>query len=171
MGRLMITLAIIFSSTVHVFAQIQLDQIDSTNNSMSYGIVNPNRYKAHPGVLIGYRGFRNHFLELGMMYAGGRHGITGFELTTISNLKKEDHLAGVSIGYFSGFAYMEVGIIGTVYSDFQNVTPYLKPSFGLGAGGFGTVNYGINIPIGRNHFKEQVSLHELRLIIRWPLSI
>ena len=122
------------------------------------------------GPTIGYRGFRNHFLELGVFHAGVGHGMVGWELNLLSNLKKNDPVHGLSVGYITGFAFFEVGLRGTAYTNFDQITPYAQPSFGMGWGGFATVNYGINIPVWKNHFKEQVSLHEVRLIFRWDVS-
>ena len=124
------------------------------------------------GPIVGYRGFGNSFLELGLTNASGGHGIVGFEYSFLNNLKSGDaNLSGFSMGYYKGFAFIETGIIGTVYTNFNYSNLYIRPHLGLGIGGIVTLCYGYNFSIGRNHFKEQISPHEFRAIARFPIGL
>ncbi|MEM7658727.1 MAG: hypothetical protein AAF399_21565 [Bacteroidota bacterium] len=127
-----------------------------------------NRYGDKWGPVIGYRGIRSPFLEVGITRAGGRTGLLGWEVSGYSNLSTSDPLHGFSVGHFTGFAFFEIGARVNVLTNFERYRLYLQPSAGLGIGGYLTLNYGFQIPMGRHLFREQVSLHEIRAVFRWP---
>jgi hypothetical protein len=148
-------------------------QADSTTIKSDSTYFPLNRGRSGMGPIIGYRGFGNHFLEAGITYAEvAGHGGAGIELSYLSNLKTGDeHLSAYSFGWYSGFLFFEKGINGTVYTDYKKARLYLRPYLGLGIAGIATVGYGYNFSIGKNIFKEQISRHEIRLIVRFPFGL
>ncbi len=132
----------------------------------------PRRPPPGIGPTFGYRGASNHLVELGVTYAEAGHGVVGYDLAYVSNLKKgADHLSGYSFSFFSGFAFIETGINGTLYTNYEKYRLYIRPNMGIGIAGISTLSYGYNFSMGKNVFKEQISPHELRFIIRLPFGI
>lgn len=129
--------------------------------------VNPHDATDGVGPIAAYRGFNNHFGELGITYAGFGHGVVGHSFSYLTNFKsKDEHLSGFSVEYYRGFAYFEVGINGTVFTNYKNLSSYIRPFIGLGFGGIYTLGYGYNVPIGHSYFKNEINRHEFRLIAR-----
>lgn len=124
------------------------------------------------GPVAGYRGFKNSIAELGFTIAAIGHGIVGYEVSYLNNLKQGDeNLSGISMGFYKGFAFFETGINGTIYTNFDQSQFCVRPYIGIGVGGIITLGYGYNFSPGKTHFKEQISPHEFRIIGRIPIEI
>ena len=149
-------------------------QKDSTtyNPEEEYIVYEVHMLRNGVGPVIAYRGFGSHFLEAGITVAAGGHGIIGLELTYLDNLKKgEAHISGYSIGKYTGFAFLEVGINGTLFTDYKSSRFYLRPSLGFGFGGIATLGYGYNFCFGKDIYKGNVPRHEFRLVCRLPFGM
>ncbi len=114
----------------------------------------PNRYaEVNHAPVVGYRGFSEHWLELGWSRSVAGHGVVGFELTYANNLKSDSlNLSGFSLGYF------------------KHAQVTLRPYFGLGLSSFLSLSYGYNIPLGNPRFSDQINPHEFRLVCRIPID-
>jgi hypothetical protein len=120
--------------------------------------------------ILGYRGGRNHFMEVGIGVMGIGHGVVGWEITYLSNLSRNTPIHGAAIGYFRGFAFFETGLQATALSGPNSRHILFKPSLGLGIGGIATVNYGYNLSLFKLGTEVQPNRHEVRVVIRWPLE-
>jgi hypothetical protein len=160
---LLLILLIAFSNAVK--AQSEEDTI--------YAGVIKNRYvQSGIGPILAYRGFNNHFLEVGITRAWASHGIGGIELSFLSNLRgKDERLHGYSFSKYLGFAFFEVAATGTLYTNYQQAKLYITPSIGLGIGGIATVNYGYNFSLGDSWINDRISRHEIRIVLRYPFGI
>ena len=80
------------------------------------------------GPIIAYRGFNNHFFEVGITSAWASHGIGGVELNFLTNFKRDDEtLHGYSISKYVGFAFLEIAATGTIYTNYSESKFYLIP--------------------------------------------
>lgn len=123
------------------------------------------------GPTLGYRGIHPSFLEMGVTFAQIGHGVVGWELNYLSNLKFDDqYMHGLSLGYYKGFAIFEVGMNATSYSDFDHFNLTLRPHIDLGIGGLLVVGYGYNLPLLNSTLNDQINSHELRLMARWAIG-
>lgn len=132
----------------------------------------PNQNHTSLGAVLAYRGFNNHFLEAGITYAAVGHGVSGVELTFMSNLQSQDDLLhGYSISRYAGFAFFEAALSGILYTNYKGAKFYINPSLGIGFGGFATLNYGYNFSFGKSWINERISRHEIRLVLRYPFGV
>ena len=158
MKTLLTTIALLIIS---LFAQGQSDQ-DSTN-------IFPNRSRAEWLPVVAYRGVNQHFVEIGFSRAGVGHGIVGWEMTFANNLKASgENISMASMGYFSGFAFFEIGAHFSYITNYNIHVGSLKPYIGIGLGGFATAQYGYNALFGNSILKDELNRHELRICLRIP---